>query len=175
MKTSEFIKRFNELDTFYDIRAVKEEVFAHGVEINKFGSVKYETVARLPEDSNSWDFYGGLHFSPEMLELMAEIAKTPPEEREDDNRYVILNGKPFLFDGSLSTRLFLINEGNLSFCTASIDDLVDFSYTKEELEQMKATLPKTLQYAVELLTVTVGEAKKEMMDKDDDRKRGNQS
>lgn len=34
------------------------------------------------------------------------------------------------------------------------------AYTKEELEQLKSTLPKKLQEAVNLLTVTVGEAKK---------------
>lgn len=31
MKTSEFIKQFNELNTIYDIRATKEVVFSHGV------------------------------------------------------------------------------------------------------------------------------------------------
>jgi hypothetical protein len=38
--------------------------------------------------------------------------------------------------------------------------MIDFSYTKGELEQMKATLPKKLEEVVDLLTVTVGEAKK---------------
>jgi len=92
MKTSEFIKWFNNLDTIYDIRAIREDGFLHGVLINEFRNTKYETVARLLENSNDWNFCGNFYFSPEMLELMAELAKTPPEEREDE-RFVILNSK----------------------------------------------------------------------------------
>lgn len=42
----------------------------------------------------------------------------------------------------------------------------DFAYTKEELELMKAALPKKMQDAVDLLTVTVGEAKKVLKNDD---------
>lgn len=83
MKISEFIKQFNELDTVLDIHAAKENAMSHVVEINEFESTAYKTVARLPEDSKDWTFFGCFNFSPEMLELMAELAKTPPEERED--------------------------------------------------------------------------------------------
>lgn len=83
MKISEFIERFNELDTVLDIHAAKENAMSHSVEINEFESTAYKTVARLPEDSKDWTFFGCFNFSPEMLELMAELAKTPPEERED--------------------------------------------------------------------------------------------
>lgn len=98
-----------------------------------------------------------------ILKLMVELA----ESRAEDNKYVILNGKPFLSEGELSIRVFLINEGSLSFCTVSIDDLGDFAHTKENLEQLKATLPKNLQEAVDLLTVTVSEAKKVLRHDDD--------
>lgn len=93
---------------------------------------------------------------------MVELA----ESREEDNKYVILNGKPFLLDGNISTRVFVFNEGNLSFATVSIDEMADFSYTKGELKYWKATLPKNLQEAVDLLTVTVGEAKKVLKNDD---------
>lgn len=89
MKINEFIERFNELDTpysetYFKISATKEKSFAHGVVINVFKNNKFAvTAARLPEGVSAWDFYGGAPFSPEMLELMAELAKTPPEERED--------------------------------------------------------------------------------------------
>ncbi len=63
MKISEFIKQFNELDTIYDIRAIREEVFSHGVLINKFGSTKYEAAARLSENSNDWNFCENTYFS----------------------------------------------------------------------------------------------------------------
>lgn len=175
MKISEFIEQFNELNlpypsALYKISATKEESFAHGVVINVFKNNKFAvTAARLPEGASAWDFYGGAPFSPKMLELMVELAKTPPEDREDDNRYVILNGKPFLLDCSLSTRLFLINDDSLSFAIANINNLADFSYTKEELEQLKATLPKELQDAVDMLTVTVSEVKKiEVISNDSD-------
>lgn len=87
---------------------------------------------------------------------MVELA----ESREDDNKYVILNGKPFFDDGSIWNRVFLIIDNSLSPSTVGFDDLNNFGYTAGELEQLKATLPKKLQDAVDLLTVTVGEAKK---------------
>lgn len=91
-----------------------------------------------------------------ILKLMVELA----ESKEDENKYVILNGKPFLLDGSISTKAFLIIEHSLESSVVSIDDLTDFAYTKEELELLKTTLPKKLQEAVDLLTVTVSKAKK---------------
>lgn len=157
MKTSEFIKRFNELDTFYDIRVVKEEVFAHGVEINKFESVKYETVARLPEDSNNWDFYGGFNFSPEMLELMAELAKTPPEEREEQPKYVILNGLP----RHGTCYFFLIDTQKGKLIASRLDAVDDISlgaYRKEDLRKGKRVLTPELAAAVDMMTVTLERA-----------------
>lgn len=156
MKTSEFIKRFNELDTFYDIRVVKEEVFAHGVEINKFESVKYETVARLPEDSKNWDFYGSFHFSPEMLELMAELAKTPPEEREEQPKYVILNGLPH----HGTCYYFLIDVMNGRLLARNLDEAgwsrpEDFgNYDKNHLDRCKKALTPELAAAVDIMKVT---------------------
>lgn len=157
MKTSEFIKRFNELDTFYDdIRVVKEEVFAHGVEINKFESVKYETVARLPEDSKNWDFYGSFHFSPEMLELMAELAKTPPEEREEQTKYVILNGLPH----HGTCYYFLIDVMNGRLLPRNLDEVgwsrpEDFgNYDKNHLDRCKKALTPELAAAVDIMKVT---------------------
>ncbi len=95
-------------------------------------------------------------FPTKILKLMVELA----ESREDDNKYVILNGKPFFDDGSIWNRVFLIIDNSLSPSTVGFDDLNNFGYTAGELEQLKATLPKKLQDAVDLLTVTVGEAKK---------------
>lgn len=157
MKTSEFIKRFNELDTFYDIRVVKEEVFAHGAEINKFESVKYETVARLPEDSKDWDFYGGFHFSPEMLELMAELAKTPPEEREEQPKYVILNGLPHYG----TCHAFFIDAQRGMLIPSHLDVMDDNSlgiYSKEDLREAKNSLTPELAAAVDMMTVTLERA-----------------
>lgn len=162
MKTSEFIKQFNkldvyyhELDTFFHIRAVQEEVFSHGVEINKYESGKDQTVARLPEDSNDWDFYGGSHFSPEMLELMLELAKTPPEEREDVQKYVILNGDPrhgtcyyFIIDDR-DGRLI----PNLATDASKLEKNASFS--SEVLVKRKLALGPELAAAVDKLTVSL--------------------
>ncbi|MBT8853745.1 hypothetical protein BTH55_02975 [Lactobacillus delbrueckii subsp. bulgaricus] len=156
MKTSEFIKRFNELDTCYDIRVVKEEVFAYGVEINNFESVNYETVARLPEDSKNWDFYGNFHFSPEMLELMAELAKTPPEEREGVQKYVILNGLP----RHGTCHYFLIDVYSCRLLPCQLDGLDESSvaamgaYSKDGLREAKKALTPELAAAVDMMTVT---------------------
>lgn len=164
MKTNEFIKQFNELDTFYDVRAVKEEVFSHGVLINKFGSTNYEAVARLPEDSKNWDFYGGFHLSPEMLELMAELAKTPPEEREEQPKYVILNGDPrhgtcyyFVIDDR-DGRLI----PNLVTDVSKLEECASFS--SEALVKRKLALGPELAAAVDKLTVSL-ECAIELMEK----------
>lgn len=157
MKTSEFIKQFNELDTIYDIRATKEIVFSHGVEVNEFEDNKYKTVARLPEDSKDWDFYGGFHFSPEMLELMAELAKTPPEEREEQPKYVILNGLPHYG----TCHAFFIDAQRGMLIPSHLDVMDDNSlgiYSKEDLREAKNSLTPELAAAVDMMTVTLERA-----------------
>lgn len=167
MKISEFIKKFNEsdtyyheLDTFFHIRAVQEEVFSHGVEINKFESGKDETVARLPEDSKDWDFYGGFHFSPELLELMLELAKTPPEEREEQPKYVILNGDP----RHGTCYYFLIDVYSCRLLPCQLDGLDESkvaamgAYSKEGLRKAKNALTPELAAAVDMMTVTLERA-----------------
>lgn len=154
MKTSEFIKQFCDLDTIYDITAAKEEKFLNGVVIKKFGITKYEMVARLPEDSKDWHFYGNFRFSPEMLELMTELAKTPPEEREEQQKYVILNGLPrngtcyfFIIDdreGRLVPNL-VTNVNKLEKCA---------SFSDEALAKRKLALTPELATAVDMMKVT---------------------
>lgn len=153
MTTEEFIEAVNAIDV--DDRNELE------VYIDGDGDVFLQTFDEVPIallGEQNWDIRSTSQVTipTKILKLMVELA----ESRAENNRYVILNGRPFLIDGKISTRVFLINEGNLSFATVSLDEMIDFSYTKEELEQMKATLPKNLQAAVDMLTVTVGEAKK---------------
>lgn len=155
MTTEEFIEAVNAIDI--DDR---NELEAYN---NGCGDVFLQTfdevpIALLGKHYINWDIRSTSQVTipTKVLKLMVELA----ESREEENKYVILNGKPFLLEGNISTRVFLINEGNLSFATVSLDEVIDFAYTKEELEQLKTTLPKKLQDAVDLLTVTVGEAKK---------------
>lgn len=163
MKTSEFIERFNELDTpygetHYEISATKEESFAHGVVINVFKNKKFEiTAARLPERVNAWDFYGGTPFSPEMLELMAELAKTPPEEREEQPKYVILNGLPRY--GMCYYFSVDCDEGKLiTSCVIGADIEECASFSKERLREAKKVLTPELAAAVDMMTVTLERA-----------------
>ena len=154
MTINEFIKQFNELDmpygeTHYKMSATKEESFAHGVVINVFKNSKFEvTAARLPEGASAWDFHGGAPFSPEMLELMAELAKTPPEERKDTERYVILNSE-LRHHGHWY--YFKIGDRNEYFRYRSTSDpevLKMGSYTLEELEKEKRWLPEKWRGAI---------------------------
>lgn len=158
MTTDEFVENVNAIDNRDEIDA---GVTPDGtVSLTKCG---YSAVATLEAFAIKWRFYGtDLTIPTKILKLMVELA----ESREDDNEYVVLNGEPFLLDGSLSTRLFLINDDSLSFAIANINNLADFSYTMGELEQLKANLPKELQDAVDMLTVTVGEAKKVLKNDD---------
>lgn len=160
MTTDEFVENVNALDNRDEFDTVVSNQTG-SVLLSKCGDL----IAALGKHDVEWIFVSAPHavtIPTKILKLMVELA----ESKEEDNKYVILNGKPFLSEGELSTRLFLINEGSLSFCTVSIDDLGDFAHTKEKLEQLKATLPKKLQDAVDLLTVTVGEAKKVLKNDD---------
>ena len=156
MKTSEFIKRFNELDTFYDIHAAKENAVSHGVEIKEFESIAYKKVAKLFEGSKDWTFFGTFQYSPEMLELMAELAKTPPEEREEQPKYVILNGMP-----RYGTCYYFVT-GRYGQLIASHDDGVNIekyaAFSQEELVERKKHLTPELAAAVDMMTVTLERA-----------------
>ncbi len=144
MTTEEFIEAVNAIDNRDEIKAYLAPDGT--VSLSKCG---YSLVAALRTDAIKWRFYGvDVTIPTKILKLMIELA----ESKEENNKYVILE---------ISTRLFLANRGgNPSFCTTNLDDLANVSYTKEELEQLKSTLPKKLQDAVDLLTVTVSEAKK---------------
>lgn len=160
MTTEEFVEAVNTIDNRDEFDTMVSNQTG-SVLLSKRGNL----IAALGKHDIEWSFVSAPHvitIPTKILKLMVELA----ESREEDNKYVILNGKPFLSEGELSTRVFLINEGSLSFCTVSIDDLGDFAHTKENLEQLKATLPKKLQEAVDLLTVTVGEAKKVLKNDD---------
>lgn len=158
MTTEEFIEAVNALDNWDEIKAYESE---RGDVLLRphYGDKDVDMeIAILGKHDTSWGIrsISQVTFPTKILKLMVELA----ESREEDNKYMILNGKPFLLEGGLSIRVFLIDKNSLSSCILGIDDLNDFAYTKEELEQLKSTLPKKLQEAVNLLTVTVGEAKK---------------
>lgn len=163
MTIKEFVEAVNALDNRDEVDAEVSPI--GGVLLNKCGYL----IAALGKRDTKWSFVSATHavtIPTKILKLMVELA----ESREDDNRYVILNGKPFFDNGSISIRVFVINsvinEGRLSFATVSLDNLNNFAYSKEELEQLKSTLPEKLQDAVDTLTVTVSEAKKVLKNDD---------
>ena len=163
MTTEEFIKKVNALsdEERHGLTAYLKTNGAPAI-----GDARgFFTLAYMPGYTKRWVFTADSYSIPgSMLKLMGELAESKYHER--DRKYVILNGKPFLLDGSILTRVFVINAGNLSFATVSLDELDDFAYTEEELERLKSTLPKKLQDAVDMLTVTVGEAKKVLKNDD---------
>lgn len=155
MTTDEFIENVNAVDNRDRIKARVDE---RGDIYLRAGADIAPKIAILEKHDINWGVrtVSQVTFPTKILKLMVELA----ESREDDNKYVILNGEPFLLDGSISIRAFLIIDNSLSSSIVNIDDLNNFAFTKEELEQLKATLPKNVQEAVNLLTVTVSEAKK---------------
>lgn len=163
MTINEFIERFNELDmpygeTHYKISATKEAAFAHSVVINVFKNNTFQiTAARLPEGFSGWYFYGGPPFAPQMLELMAELAKTPPEEREEQPKYVILNGPPRR--GMCYYLSVDCNRGQLiTSCVIGADIEKCASFSKERLREAKNALTPELATAVDMMTVTLERA-----------------
>lgn len=154
MTTEEFIEAVNAIDNRDGFDTVVSNQTG-SVLLSKCGDL----IAALDKHDIEWTFVSApdaFTIPTKILKLMVELA----ESREEDNRYVILNGKPFLDDGSISIRIFLIIDASLDSTIVSFDDLRSFYYTKEELERFKSTLPKNLQDAVDMLTVTVSEAKK---------------
>ena len=158
MTTEEFIEAVNAID---DVVEIKATVNGHGdILLRVFDEdedVPLET-AILKRHAINWGILAtSLVVIPtRILKLMVEMA----ESRKDDNKYVLLNGNPFLFEGELTIRVFSFSANSLSSSMVRVDDLANFAYTKEELEQLKSTLPKELQDAADMLTVTIGEAKK---------------
>lgn len=156
MTTEEFVDAVNAIDV--DDRNELEAYTNGNGDIFLQAAFDEVPIAHLEKNYINWDIRSTspVIIPTKILKLMVEMA----DSRTEDDNYVILNGKPFLLEGKISTRVFLINEGKLSSATVNLDEMIDFSYTKEELEQLKPTLPKNLQNTVDLLTVTVGEAKK---------------
>lgn len=153
MKTSEFIKRFNEVALTNYSAQRKDDGDDRNLYINHvdyFGQSM--TKACLMEGNTVWHISDGL-FSAEMLELMAELAKTPPEEREEQPKYVILNGLPrhgtchYFFIARRYGRLFSNN-----IDAAGIEKKASFS--KEWLRDCKKMLTPELAAAVDMMTVT---------------------
>lgn len=88
---------------------------------------------------------------------MAELAKTPPEEREEQPKYVILNGLPRY--GMCYYFSVDCDEGQLiTGCVigASIEECASFS--KERLCEAKKALTPELAAAVDMMTVTLERA-----------------
>lgn len=164
MKTSEFIKEFNKLVAPIYIAERKEnEKDGRSVVINCADySGRTMTKARLIEGGKVWDI-GGL-FGAEMLELMAELAKTPPEERENVKKYVILNGDP----RHGTCYYFTIDDRDGRLIPNLVTDVSKLeahaSFSKEVLAKRKLALGPELAAAVDKLTVSL-ECAIELMEK----------
>lgn len=166
MKISEFIKQFNEAGRPDYSAERTDNGDARNLVINRADAYyrgKSITKACLTEGNTVWDISSGL-FSAEMLELMAEIAKTPPEEREDQPKYVILNGDPrhgtcyyFVIDDR-DGRLI----PNLVTDVSKLEEYASFS--GEVLVKRKLALGPELAAAVDKLTVSL-ECAIELMEK----------
>lgn len=157
MKTSEFIKKFNKLVApIYIAERKVNEKDGRSVVINCADySGKTVTKACLIEGGKVWDI-GGL-FGAEMLELMAELAKTPPEEREEQPKYVILNGLPR--NGMCYYFSVDCNRGQLNTnCVIGADIEKCASFSKERLREIKKALTPELAAAVDMMTVKLERA-----------------
>lgn len=158
MKTSEFIKKFNKLVApIYIAERKGNEKDGRSVVINCADYCgKTVTKARLIEGEKVWDI-GGL-FGAEMLELMAELAKTHPEEREDVKKYVILNGDPR--HGTCYYFTIDVCDGrlipNLVTDVSKLEERASFS--KDGLREGKNALTPELAAAVDMMTVTLERA-----------------
>ena len=164
MTIEEFIKAVNaiHIDNIHNRKGLEAYEEEDGdIFLQTFDEVPIAVLAKHKTGYDTdWNFRvpSQITIPTKILKLMVDLA----ESMEDNYKYVILNGNPFLLNGNISTRVFVINEGNLSFATVTLDELNDFAYTKTELKQLKATLPKKLNDAVDMLTVTVGKAKMEL-------------
>lgn len=155
MTIEEFIDAFdeNELYAEYDEQG---SVYIYD---NTYGSM----MARLRINSSVWTAEDETLFimSPSLLRLMAELADTPPEKRKVTPRYVILNGKP----ERNVWLVFIISDYGWLDCRCvdgpdNLDKLSEFSYTREELDELKVGLSPRLKKAIDAMTVTLNEALK---------------
>lgn len=160
MKTSEFIRKFNEAGR-PDYSAQRKDngddrnLVINHVDYRGKSMITATTKACLIEGNTVWDIDGGL-FSAKMLELMAELAKTPPEEREEQPKYVILNGLP---RHGKCCYFAISREGQL--ITSQVDGAgieKYAAYSQEKLVESKKYLTQELAAAVDMMAVTLERA-----------------
>lgn len=162
MTTEEFIEKVNALSE--DERGgVEAYLTATRLPAITDASRKW-TLAYLPDYSKNWMFTTNSCSLPgSVLKLMGELADSRYQERQ----YAILNGKPYR--DIKGNQLFNCFQINILGCLEQ-DSGVYLSelttYTKSELEELKAGLPWTMQEAIDALTVPVDEALK--MEEDND-------
>lgn len=152
MTTEEFVEAVNAIDNRDEINA---ELAPDGtVSLNKCG---YSLVAALGTHAIKWCLYGvDVTIPTKILKLMVELA----ESKEEDNKYVILNGKPMegwsgphenvkerttTYSKYFTWCFFTIgNRGQylVSHNTTDPEILTQCSYTREEVEETTEWFPE---------------------------------
>lgn len=124
------------------------------------------TLAYLPFYTKQWVFVANGYTLPgSVLKLMGELVDGKYRERE--KKYVILNGEP----EKNFWLVFIVSDYGWLDCRCAdgpdnLDKLYKFSYTREELEELKEGLSPRIQKAVDAMTVTLDEALKMGEDND---------
>lgn len=157
MTTEEFIQKVNALNE-NEREGLKALDTDRGVEI-VYGN-SYHTLAYLPHYTKRWVFIvDGYTFPGSVLKLMGELADSKYSGRE--KKYVILNGKP----ERNVWLVFIISDYGWLDCRCvdgpdNLDKLSEFSYTREELYELKVGISPRLRKAIDAMTVSLDEALK---------------
>lgn len=158
MTTEEFVEAVNAIDNRDEIKAyvsARGDVFLRTPYGDEDVAIE---IAILEKHDTSWGVrtISQVTFPTKILKLMVEIAKTPPEEREEQPKYVILNGMP-----RYGTCYYFVT-GRYDQLIASHDDGVNIekyaAFSQEELVERKKHLTPELAAAVDMMTVTLERA-----------------
>lgn len=153
MTTEEFIKKVNALseDECESIRAradAENNVFL-------FKTRPANTVASLSNSSRSWHFYRQCDLPACVLKLMAELTND-----EYWGKFLILNGEP---EESFCNFFIIGNDGQLyPRCEDTLNELVKFACTEEELDELKEGFSERMQKAIDVLAVPLVEVASKM-------------
>lgn len=156
MTTEEFIEKVN---TIHDVVEIKATVNGRGdILLRVFDEdedVPFE-IAILKRHAINWGILTTslLVIPTKILKLMVELA----ESREEDNKYVILNGDPR--HGTCYYFTIDVRDGrlipNLVTDVSKLEERASFS--KERLREIKNALTPELAAAVDMMTVTLERA-----------------
>lgn len=160
MTITEFIKKVNALSE-EERSGVEVHVDTEGtVFIDDSSILGCTHVASLSTGSKLWHFHYRYDLPACVLKLMGELASD-----EYRGKFLILNGEP---ENSFCDIFVIGDNGRLYHrCEDTLDELVKFACTEEELDELKEGFSERMRKAIDVLAVPLAKVASKMGEDDE--------